>query len=95
MNAIECLLHDEVTRLMDRLACSVPAGSDRTRTVSPTLTLRLDEMDTSLAEFRSALLADYGRWRRALDDLENLWALVAWRSAASEESAEKTTALAA
>ena len=37
-----------------------------------------------------------GHWRRALEDVENLWALAAWRrSAASEEPTEQATALAA
>ena len=93
---MERLLHDEITRLMDRLATSVPDGGiDRMRSVNPTLKVRLDEMDGALAGLRSALTDGYGRWSRALDDLENLWALAAWRSAQSEEAAEKTTALAA
>jgi len=96
MNSMERLLHDEMTRLMDRLATSVPEGGiERMRAVNPTLRLRLDEIDTALAGLRSSLMEGYGRWNRALDDLENLWALAAWRSAHSEEAAEKTTALAA
>jgi hypothetical protein len=37
----------------------------------------------------------YGRWRRALEDLENLWALAAWRSTAAEEPGEHPAPLAA
>jgi hypothetical protein len=96
MNSMERLLHDEITRLMDRLATSLPEGGiEQMRATNPTLKLRLDEMETTLAALRSSLVDGYGRWGRALDDLENLWALAAWRSAASEETAEKTTALAA
>ena len=96
MNSMERLLHDEITRLIDRLASSVRDGEmERIRAANPTLKLRLEEMDTSLAGIRSFLVEGYGRWRRALDDLENLWALAAWRSAESEEATEKTTALAA
>ena len=96
MNSMEHLLHDEITRLMDRLATSVPDGGiERMRSINPFLGARLDEMDTALADLRGALVEGYGRWSRALDDLENLWALAAWRSAASEEAAEKTAALAA
>jgi hypothetical protein len=81
---------------MDRLATSVPDGGiDRMRAANPTLRVRLDEMDRVLAGLRGSLVAVYGQWNRALDDLENLWALAAWRSAASEEAAEKTPALAA
>jgi hypothetical protein len=96
MNSMERLLQDEITRFMDRLATSVPEGGlERMRAVNPTLKLRLDEMETALAGLRGALVEGYGRWSRALDDLENLWALAAWRSAQSEETPEKTSALAA
>ncbi len=96
MNSMERLLHDEITRLMDRLASSVPEGGiEGMRAVNPTLKLRLEEMETTLAGLRSSLLEGYGRWGRALDDLQNLWALAAWRSTASEEAPEKTAALAA
>lgn len=96
MNSMERLLHDEITRLMDRLATSVPDGGiDRMRAANPTLRVRLDEMDRVLAGLRGSLVAVYGQWNRALDDLENLWALAAWRSAQSEEAAEKPAALAA
>ena len=96
MNSMERLLHDEITRLMDRLATSIPEGGiERMRAVNPTLRRRLDEMDSALAGLRDSLMEGYGRWNRALDDLENLWALAAWRSAQAEDAAEKTTALAA
>ena len=96
MNSMERLLYDEITRLTDRLAASVPEGGiERMRATNPTFRLRLDEMDTALAGLRGSLMEGYGRWSRALDDLENLWALAAWRSAESEEATEKTTALAA
>lgn len=93
---MERLLHEEITRLMDRLAATVPGdGIERIRGTNPTLSQRLDEMDATLAGIRSSLMDGYGRWSRALDDLENLWALAAWRSAASEDAPEKATALAA
>jgi hypothetical protein len=96
MNPMEHLLHGEITRLMDRLATSVPEGGmERMRSLNPTLKVRLDEMETTLAGLRTSLTEGYGRWSRALDDLENLWALAAWRSAASEETPEKAAALAA
>src|SRR5947199_232760 len=61
----------------------------------PTVRARLDEAELSLAAVRAALIEGYGRWRRALEDVENLWALAAWRSTAAEEPAEKAAALAA
>jgi hypothetical protein len=89
MNAVDLVLTDEIGRLMDRLGATVPGGSlETTSEANPTLRARLDDMEVSLATARAAVLEDYGRWRRTLDDLENLWALAAWRSAAPEDSAE-------
>ena len=80
---------------MDRLATSVPDGS-LSAVGHPLLRTRLDEADAQLAAARASLLEDYGRWRRALEDVENLWAVAAWRrSAAPEEAGEQAAALAA
>src|SRR5262249_9776034 len=105
MNPVERVLHQELTGLLDRLATSVPEGGfESIRAANPTLKTRLDDADAKLAAVRESLLDGYGRWRRpledswnlrALEDLENLWALGAWRSAAAEESAEQSAALAA
>ena len=61
-----------------------PVAAQRMRTVTPTLAARLADVETGLAGSRAALVEDYARWTRALDDLENIWALAAWRSAAEE-----------
>ena len=96
MNAVDVVLQDELRRLMDRLAAAVPGGSlERTSAGNPTLRSRLDDMEVSLAMARAALLEDYGRWRRTLDDLENLWALASWASASAEQPAEYAEARAA
>src|SRR2546426_2963555 len=96
MNPVERVLYRELTELLDRLAASVPEGSlEQIRASSPTLRARLDEAEANLARVRSALLDGYGRWRRALEDVENLWALAGWRSTVVEEPAEKAGALAA
>ena len=85
MNAVDVVMQDELGRLMDRLAAPVPGGSlEATSAANPTLRTRLDDMEISLAVARAALLEDYGRWRRTLDDLENLWALASWTLAAEE-----------
>lgn len=95
MNSVDRVLYEELTHLMDRLATTVPAGS-LSASGQPLLRTRLDEADARLAAARESLLEDYGRWRRALEDVENLWALAAWRSsAASEEAGEQAAALAA
>jgi hypothetical protein len=97
MNAVDRVLYEELTHLIDRLATSVPNGSlAQAADANPLLRTRLDEADAQLAAARAALLEGYGRWQRALEDMENLWALAAWRrSAAPEEPAEQATALAA
>jgi hypothetical protein len=97
MNPLDRVLHEELTNLIDRLATSVPEGSlAQAAAANPLLRTRLDEADAQLAAARASLLEGYGRWQRALEDVENLWALAAWRrSAASEEASEQAAALAA
>jgi hypothetical protein len=51
-------------------------------------------MEADLAATRASLVEAYGRWTRALDNLENVWALAVWRSA-NEEPAERVQRLAA
>ena len=95
MNPVERVLFDEVTHLLDRIATSVPSGSLGTaQAMNPALKARLEEADAQLAAVRGSMLEGYGRWRRALEDVENLWALAAWRSAA-EEAGEQATRIAA
>ena len=96
MNPVERVLYQELTGLLDRLATSVSEGGFQTlRATNQTLKARLDDADAKLAAARASLLEGYGHWRRALEDVENLWALAAWRSAAAEEPAEQSAALAA
>lgn len=96
MNPVERLLDEELAHLIDRLATSVPEGSlERMRRTSPALCAGLDEAEAHLASVRDSLLEGYGRWRRALEEVENLWALASWRSAAAEEPGEQASVLAA
>jgi hypothetical protein len=97
MNPVDRVLYEELTHLVDRLATSVPNGSlAQAAAANPLLRTRLDEADSQLAAARATLLEGYGRWRRALEDVENLWALAAWRrSAEPEEAGEQAAALAA
>ena len=94
MNAVEQLLYDEVTHFVDRLATSVGPGATVSAAI-PTMRARLDDAESELATARAAMMESYGRWRRALEDVENLWALAAWRSRAAEEPREQAAALAA
>ncbi len=95
MNAVEQILSTEVADLLERLAESVPGGClPAVGTRQPTLSKRLDEMESQLTMARSALIEGYGRWRRALEDVENLWALAAYRST-TEETVEPAGSIAA
>ena len=95
MNAVEQVLNTEVADLLERLAESVPRGClSGVGARQPALRKRLDEMESQLTIARTALLEGYGRWRRALEDVENLWALAAYRSAA-EETIEPAGSIAA
>ena len=95
MNAMERMLSDELTRLIDRLAGSIPEGSfERIRAVTPTLATRLVDLEARLATVQTSMVENSARWRQTLDDLENVWALAAWRSA-SEDSVDSSRRLAA
>jgi hypothetical protein len=96
MNSLDRMLHLELSQLLDRIAASVPPGSmGAIASANPTLRARVDTAEAGLAAARASLLEAYGRWRRGLDDLENLWALAAWRSTTAEEPCEQASALAA
>lgn len=96
MNELERLLTNDVTRLIDRLATSLPADTiGQVRTSMPRLSTRLDEADRQLADARNALLEEYARWRQALEDVENLWALAACKTAVVDEAVPGVTRTAA
>ena len=96
MNDLERLLADDLTRLIDRLASSIPERAvNRIRASMPHVAARIEDVDERLAATRAALLEDYARWRRALEDAENLWAVAAWRTAFGDEAATEATAIAA
>ena len=95
MNPVERLLQEEVIRFIDRLASSVASDDVISHAMTPAVSARLAEAETQMAQARASLIDGYGRWRRALEDIENLWALAAWRSTAAEEPSEHPASLAA
>ena len=95
MNPVEQLLQQEMTYFIDRLASSMPPVGVISHAMTPTVRTRLDDSEAQLAQARAALIEGYGRWRRALEDVENLWALAAWRSTAAEETSEQSAPIAA
>jgi predicted S18 family serine protease len=95
MNPVERLLQEEVTHFVDRLASSIAPDGVASHALTAVARTRLDEAEAQLAQARASLVEGYGRWRRALEDVENLWALAAWRSTAAEEASEHSAPLAA
>ncbi len=80
MNSVDQVLRDEMNRLLDRIA----GGGNAEDLVGvlaaqPALRGKLDETEERLAEIRRSMLEAYGEWGRAMDDLENLWAVVGYR----------------
>ena len=70
------LLQDEINRLLDRLAGSLPGGTAATLgPEDPALAARIDEEEARLTGLRAALLEGYRQWRDSLQALEDLWAL--------------------
>lgn len=95
MNNIDRLLADDLRELLGRLAATIPEGAvEDVRRKIPRLRMRLDQIEGRLAAEYAALTDAYGSWERALEDLENVWALAAWRSTA-EEAPENASGIAA
>jgi hypothetical protein len=77
MNTVDQLLRDDMNRLLDRIAGGRSAdGLVGVLATQPALRARLDEAEERLAGLRRSMLETYGSWSRAMDDLENLWAVV-------------------
>ena len=76
MNPLDCLLRDDLNRLLDRIAASTRAGVARVSARQlPDLRARLDEAEARLASRRQALLEQYAGWQEALAACEDLWAV--------------------
>ena len=88
MNDLERLLSEDVARLIDRIATSIPEGM-------PTLATRISDIEQRLAAARMALLDDYARWQQTLRDAEDICALAAWRTAVADEPVTAAVPIAA
>ena len=65
MNPVERVLDDELARLLDRLAASVPGGGlGAVSAMFPGLRARIDQVEAGLAILRGSLLESYGQWQR-------------------------------
>ena len=74
--ALAHLLQDEMNRLLDRLAGSLPAGAAAGLAQEDAdLAARIDEEEVRLTGLRAALLDGYRQWGESLQVLEDLWAL--------------------
>ncbi len=81
MNPLDRLLHDELNRLLDRIAVEAgegtmagPFGPD------PRLRALTDEAEAQLTALRAALLDRYEAWQTAIEECEDLWALRSLRA---------------
>ena len=75
------LLQDEINRLLDRLAGSVPDGAAATLALEdPDLAARIEQEEARLTALRAALLEGYRQWGDSLQALEDLWALRALKA---------------
>jgi hypothetical protein len=83
MNDVERVLRADLERFVDRLSSSVPEG-----THAGAVRGRIEAAEEQLARAYTALVEDYERWRLALDELENIWALAVWRASFAEEPVE-------
>jgi hypothetical protein len=73
MNTLERMLQDDLNRLVDRLAAVAPDGPERRATVQA----RLDGAEARLSSLRQELLQGYAKWREALEECGDLWAISA------------------
>jgi len=90
MNDVERVLRADLERFIDRVATSVPKGVHAAAARS-----RIEAAEEQLAGAYAALVEDYGRWRLALDELENVWALSLWRASFADEPVEDAVTRAA
>jgi hypothetical protein len=78
MDAFDRILQDDLNRLLDRLAAgSSPGAVLQGSAERPDLCARAEALEADIASGRAALLLHYGRWRESLEELADLWSLIA------------------
>ncbi len=81
MNRMDQWLTQELSESLDLLAREVPPGTLAFITAHhPHLRSRIEAAEARLAERRDELIALYGAWRGALEELQNLWGLAGWEA---------------
>lgn len=76
MNPLDRMLQDELNRLLDRLAATVPEGAiGELSDQDPQLRALIERAEGRLSAVRAALLDGYQAWREAIEECENLWAV--------------------
>ena len=91
MNPVQQVLDRELGALLERIAGSLPSGTLTSVMASnAALKARLEMADTQLAAARASMLEGYGRWGRALEDLENLYAVLELHAGISDVAVVKS-----
>jgi hypothetical protein len=93
MNPVQQVLDRQLGELLERIAGSLPSGTlTSVMTSNPALKARLEVADSQLAAARASILEGYGRWGRALEDLENLWAVAHLHAGMQDASSDNAGA---
>ncbi len=90
MKTLEGLLQDDLNRLVDRIAAR--AGEETAAGLNPELKQHLERSEARLTGLRRALLDGYAEWLRAVEECEDLWALVGLRHDAEDAVAPRRAA---
>ena len=81
MKPLEHFLAEDLARTFEAIARGYSEGTLAFIAAHhPELRSRIEAAESRLAAQRAELLGRYDGWRRALEEMENLWALAAWEA---------------
>lgn len=87
MNRIERMLTDEMARMIDRVAAASPPGTVETIARTAALRASAEAAEAALAAAYVSLGEHCARFDGALQDLEDVWSLAAWKVEQSPQEA--------
>jgi hypothetical protein len=91
MNALDRLLRDELSRMLDRVAAAALSVNREGAPYDGGILGGIEAAEARLTALRLRMLEDYERWAEALGECGNLWAL-ALLEAAEPSAAEELRA---